>query len=122
MTPDDHAAVRRMMAVQIHRGPDGEGLVTVGEMSDELTELLPTTSRVSLAHVHSSVVLGHRRLAIIDLSDAGRQPLSNEDGTVWLTYNGEVYNYRALREDLVHAGHRFTSHTDSEVVVHGYEE
>jgi len=122
MTSDDHAAVRRMMAVQIHRGPDGEGLIPVGEISDELIELLPTTSRVSLAHVSSSVVLGHRRLAIIDLSDAGRQPLSNEDGTVWLTYNGEVYNYRALREDLVHAGHRFTSHTDSEVVVHGYEE
>jgi asparagine synthase (glutamine-hydrolysing) len=122
MTSDDLTAARQMLAVQIHRGPDGEGLVAVGEMSDELTELLPTTSRVSLAHVSSSVVLGHRRLAIIDLSDAGRQPLSNEDGTVWLTYNGEVYNYRALREDLVHAGHRFTSHTDSEVVVHGYEE
>ena len=122
MTSDDLTAVRQMLAAQVHRGPDGDGLVAVGEVSGELTDTLPATSRVSLSYVRSSVVLGHRRLAIIDLSDAGRQPLPNEDGTVWLTYNGEVYNYRALREDLVHAGHRFTSHTDSEVIVHGYEE
>lgn len=69
-----------------------------------------------------AVLLGHRRLAIIDLSPEGSQPIGNEDGTVWLTYNGEIYNYLDLRETLIRSGHRFRSHTDSEVIVHAYEE
>tara|TARA_B100001123_G_scaffold374234_1_gene439378 strand:- start:9462 stop:11120 length:1659 start_codon:yes stop_codon:yes gene_type:complete len=68
------------------------------------------------------VALGHRRLAIIDLSKLGRQPLSNEDGTIWLSYNGEIYNFQELRSTLESNGHRFRSHTDSEVIVHAYEE
>ena len=122
VTPEDLAAVQQMMAAQIHRGPDGEGIVAVGKLQPELTDMLPAWSRVNAPNVASSVVLGHRRLAIIDLSDAARQPLSNEDRTVWLTYNGEIYNYRTLRDELAHAGHRFASQTDSEVIVHGYEE
>jgi asparagine synthase (glutamine-hydrolysing) len=82
-----------------HRGPDGEGVEVLGPAA-----------------------LSHRRLAVIDLSEAGRQPLSNEDGTVWLTFNGEIYNYRALRDDLIARGHSFRSQTDSEVIVHLYEE
>lgn len=84
-----------------HRGPDGRGL-TIDEAS--------------------GVALGHVRLSIIDLSDDGAQPMSNEDGSVTVTYNGEVYNYAALREQLVADGHTFASHTDTEVLVHGYEQ
>lgn len=92
-------AVKRMMDIQTHRGPDDSGLY-----SDDY------------------VVLGHRRLAVIDLSSLGRQPISNENGTVWVVYNGEIYNYRELREDLVKCGHVFKSRSDSEVLVHGFEE
>lgn len=69
-----------------------------------------------------SVFLGHRRLSIIDLSPAGHQPMTNEDGTVWIIYNGEVYNFQELHDDLAARGHTFRSRTDTEVIVHGYEE
>jgi asparagine synthase (glutamine-hydrolysing) len=88
-----------MMDAQVHRGPDGSGVYR-GERA----------------------ILGHRRLAIIDLSEAGRQPMCNEDGTVWVTYNGEVYNFGELRDELRKRGHEFKSKTDTEVLVHGYEE
>ncbi len=93
-TPEDVSAVRWMMDAQIHRGPDGEGLFQ-----------------------DNHVVLGHRRLSIIDLSPAGKQPMSNEDGTVWVTYNGEIYNFRELRDELGGEGHIFKSQTDTEVLV-----
>ncbi len=93
---------RRMLRTLAHRGPDGEG-VGVYE-------------RGSLA-----ALLGSRRLAIIDLSPAGDQPILNEDGSVALVFNGEIYNFQALRDDLLARGHRFRSRTDAEVIVHGYE-
>src|SRR5688572_28685842 len=68
------------------------------------------------------VGLAHRRLSIIDLSPAGRQPMCNEDESVWLVFNGEVYNFLELREGLEKRGHRFRSRTDSEVIIHLYEE
>jgi asparagine synthase (glutamine-hydrolysing) len=68
------------------------------------------------------VGLGHRRLSILDLSCAAHQPLSNEDGTIWLTYNGEIYNFKEIRRELEAKGHRFRSGTDAEIVVHLYEE
>ena len=84
-----------------HRGPDGGG----SEFFQE-----------------DRVALGHRRLSIIDLSEDGRQPMTNEDRTLWLTFNGEIYNYQGLKTELVAAGHRFASNTDSEVLLHGYEQ
>ncbi|MEE9285381.1 MAG: asparagine synthase (glutamine-hydrolyzing), partial [Dehalococcoidia bacterium] len=94
-----HGAVERMTAVLEHRGPDDFGHWLDG-----------------------ACALGHRRLKIIDLSANARQPLSNEDETVWLTYNGEVYNFVELRRDLEKRGHRFRSRTDSEVIVHLWED
>jgi asparagine synthase (glutamine-hydrolysing) len=81
-----------------HRGPDDEGFYTSGQVG-----------------------FGFRRLSIIDLN-TGHQPLSNEDGTVWIVFNGEIYNYRSLREELVAKGHAFKTKTDTEVIVHLYEE
>ncbi|MFA4849636.1 MAG: asparagine synthase (glutamine-hydrolyzing) [Methanoregula sp.] len=82
-----------------HRGPDGEGV-----------------------HINGPIALAHRRLAIIDLSDEGLQPMTNEDGTLWLVFNGEIYNFVELREELIEKGHRFHSKSDTEVILHAYEE
>ncbi len=100
----DKDVLARMTAVQAHRGPDDSGLWEK-RFSDG-----------------SHVGLGSRRLAIIDLSPSGHMPMSNEDGTVWITYNGEVYNFAELRRELLGKGHRFASDTDTEVIVHLYEE
>jgi asparagine synthase (glutamine-hydrolysing) len=97
--PADKDTLRAMNDRLVHRGPDGGAFVTRGPVG-----------------------LAHRRLSIIDLSENGRQPMCNEDGTVWLTFNGEIYNFQELRRELVRKGHRFHSQTDSEVVVHLYEE
>lgn len=94
----------RMTHVQAHRGPDGFGLWE-RRFSDG-----------------SYVGLGSRRLAILDLSADGHMPMCNEDGSIWITYNGEIYNFAALRHELENKGHRFSSHTDTEVVIHLYEE
>jgi asparagine synthase (glutamine-hydrolysing) len=91
--------VQRMCALLKHRGPDDSGLWADGP-----------------------VALGHRRLSIIDLSPRARNPMPNEDENVWLIFNGEIYNYKDLRRDLIDRGHRFRSETDSEVVIHLYEE
>ena len=88
-----------MRDVMIHRGPDDASL-----------------------HIDGSVGLGHRRLSILDLSPAGHQPMSNEDGTVWLVFNGEIYNYVELTSALRARGHSFRSATDSEVIIHLYED
>ncbi len=98
-TTADPALIRRMLAALAHRGPDGEGI-----------------------HVEDNVGLGHRRLAIIDLSPAAAQPMPNEDKTLWITFNGEIYNFQELRRDLKARGHRFRSHADGEVILHLYEE
>ncbi len=92
-----------------HRGPDARG-----------TFLRPNGAFV--ADSPWFVGLGHRRLSIIDLSDAGRQPMSNADGDIWITFNGEIYNFLTLREDLIAKGYSFVSETDTEVIVHGYQE
>lgn len=92
------ALVRRMCDAIRHRGPDDEGI-----------------------YVDEGVALGMRRLSIIDLS-TGHQPIHNEDRTVWIVFNGEIYNFRELRRELEAAGHRFYTSTDTEVIVHAYEQ
>jgi asparagine synthase (glutamine-hydrolysing) len=82
-----------------HRGPDGQGI-----------------------YINGAIGLGHRRLAVIDLSDSGQQPMPNEDHSVWITYNGEIYNYTEIREVLCERGHVFLSESDTEVILHAYEE
>lgn len=86
-----------------HRGPDDSG------------EVVRNVGRFSVG-------LGHKRLSIIDLSIGGRQPIANEDETIWITFNGEIYNFKELRDELKKNGHRFKSRTDTEVIVHLYEE
>src|SRR4051794_40514280 len=90
--------VQQMMDRIAHRGPDGEGKYVAGPVG-----------------------LGHTRLAIIDLNH-GAQPMANEDETVWIVFNGEIYNFRDLRNDLIQKGHRFSSNSDTETVIHAYEE
>src|SRR5918999_1240288 len=89
----DEDLVTRMRDSMTHRGPDDGG---------------------SWSSSDGRLALGHRRLSIVDLSPAGHNPMPNEDGTVWITYNGEVYNHAALREELEAKGHVFRSHADTE--------
>jgi asparagine synthase (glutamine-hydrolysing) len=99
--PADQPAVDAMLDALAHRGPDGRGVFSDND---------------------SGVCLGHLRLAIIDLSDAGLEPFASEDGAQQLVFNGEIYNYLELREELRAKGHRFRSETDTEVIVASYRE
>src|SRR5437899_1013979 len=94
----DAADVHRMCQTIVHRGPDDEGI-----------------------YVNGQVALGMRRLSIIDLS-TGHQPIHNEDRSVWIVFNGEIYNFQELRRELEAAGHRFYTSTDTEAIVHAYEQ
>ena len=92
----------RMRDTMTHRGPDGAG--------------------IWIAEDHR-VGLGHRRLSIIDLSDAAAQPMCNEDGSIWIVFNGEIYNHAEIRPELERLGHKFkTDHSDTEVIIHAYEQ
>lgn len=95
----DEKLVKSLAFLLVHRGPEQEGF-----------------------HVADGVSIGHKRLRIIDLSEKGCQPLYNEDDSVCVTYNGEIFNFPEIKQSLEKAGHIFTSHTDSEVLVHGYEQ
>lgn len=111
----DIHAIKRMVRVIEHRGPDDEGFF-INRTSPELHD-----RRWKTCGGLGNALLGHRRLSIIDLS-TGHQPLSNEDGTLWITFNGEIYNYKALRQALQKKGHRFASQSDTEVIIHAYEQ
>ena len=105
----DADTLRRMTDVLRHRGPDDEGFHS--------SDLALRPGRPCLP----GVALGHRRLAIIDVA-GGRQPLANEKGTVWVVFNGEIYNFPALRRRLEGRGHRFKTQSDTETLVHLYED
>lgn len=96
-------------------------LTHFNEMRDQMYHRGPDSGDSELL-LNDHLAFGHRRLSIIDLSEDGTQPMSNEDGTVWITLNGEIYNFQLLREELISKGHQFMSKTDTEVIVHGYEE
>ncbi|MDE5855360.1 MAG: asparagine synthase (glutamine-hydrolyzing), partial [Ruminococcus sp.] len=96
---DSNKIIGEMMDKIRHRGPDAEG-----------------------KYVDDKIALGHRRLSIIDVSSSGDQPIFNEDSSMVIVFNGEIYNYREIREKLVEAGHVFKTNTDTEVLIHGYEE
>jgi len=94
--------ITRMRDTMIHRGPDGAGV---------------------WISYDGKVGLGHRRLSIIDLSEAAGQPMCNEDGSVWIVFNGEIYNHAEIRPELERLGHKFkTDHSDTEVIIHAYEQ
>lgn len=99
LKPVEEGLLRSMALTLVHRGPDYEGV-----------------------YVKGNIGLGHRRLSVIDLSPAAHQPMGNEDGTVWIVYNGEIYNFQDLRKDLVKKGHVFRSNSDTEVIIHLYED
>ncbi|MFH1268300.1 MAG: asparagine synthase (glutamine-hydrolyzing), partial [Planctomycetota bacterium] len=105
----DQDALRRMVEVLRHRGPDDEGFYASEFQVRPGYGLVP------------GVALGHRRLSIIDLA-GGAQPMSNEDGSVWVVFNGEIYNYRDRRRRLEGTGHRFRTQSDTETIVHLYED
>jgi len=94
----DHILLKRMGHVLTHRGPDEDGY-----------------------YIWNNIGLGHRRLSIIDLK-TGQQPIYNEDRKIWIVFNGEIYNFQELREELIRAGHVFSTNTDTEVIIHLYEE
>ncbi|MFA4991731.1 MAG: asparagine synthase (glutamine-hydrolyzing) [Candidatus Omnitrophota bacterium] len=99
--------LRGMCGTLVHRGPDDEGIYMNGPGG-------------GASGVRAG--LGHRRLSVIDISPAGHQPMSNEDENVWIVMNGEIYNFMEIRDQLIRKGHVFKSHSDTEVVIHLYEE
>jgi asparagine synthase (glutamine-hydrolysing) len=98
-TWNDLGQIEKMNQILQHRGPDDHG-----------------------TYLDDNVSLGHRRLAIIDLTPAGRQPMCNEYESIWIVFNGEIYNFMEIRADLEKTGHQFSSNTDTEVIIHAYEE
>lgn len=124
----DHRAVTlsvlsRMAEVLRHRGPDGQGFVLLDSQAERPKRF---ESREAVARepdgLGCDLGFAHRRLAIIDLSATGAQPMTNEDETLWLVYNGEIYNHVELRDELAQRGHRFRGRSDSEVLLRAYEE
>jgi len=95
----DKQLLKKMADVINYRGPDAEGY-----------------------YIDDYCGLGHRRLSIIDLSEKGKQPMSNEDGSIWIVFNGAIYNFQEIRDELEKKGHKFNSNSDTEVIIHGYEE
>ncbi|MEZ4731864.1 MAG: asparagine synthase (glutamine-hydrolyzing) [Caldilineaceae bacterium] len=124
------APIGRMNSVQRHRGPDDEGYLFIHTQRNawQLAGGAETPAAVGLAPLsqvatdHYDLVLASRRLAILDLSPAGHMPMSDGDAQLWITYNGEIYNYRELRQELRERGHHFRSDSDTEVILAAYAE
>ena len=119
--------IRRMTDSLRHRGPDDEGFLAGNSTSSKVVSLIGVDSKTYGPRIEdfdkpANLFLGHRRLSIIDLSPAGHQPMCNEDGSLWIVHNGEVYNYIEIRNKLETLGYHFKSRTDTEVILHAYEE
>lgn len=129
----DPGLLLSMTRTLVHRGPDEEGYFINADAAwsteNGAKSVEPTSGdiRYGFSRLHGlkegmgNVGLGHRRLSIIDLA-SGQQPLCNEDGTVWIVFNGEIYNFQSLKSELEKKGHRFRTHSDTETIVHAYEE
>jgi asparagine synthase (glutamine-hydrolysing) len=117
-----------------HRGPDGEGFILAGDqtITPHFNTLKQNYHRADLNYIpktslqdydqNSFLAFGHRRLSIIDLSETGHQPMCNANGKIWITFNGEIYNYLEIKSDLKKIGHSFISESDTEVVLAAYKE
>lgn len=116
-----------------HRGPDGEGVITISptqitsyktdhspSFSNTLSNYIPKQN-LNLSENNCTAAFAHRRLSIIDLSEAGHQPMCCKDAKIWITFNGEIYNYIELKEELKNKGYGFVSETDTEVVLNAYK-
>ncbi len=127
--------LEKMNHLIAHRGPDDEGFAlfnpqdyqaytgsaTPNKVSEADLSFLPK-KHISEADKNHQIGLAHRRLSILDLFPSGHQPMSSEDSTIWITYNGEIYNYLEIKEELVKKGHRFFSNSDTEVILKAYRE
>ena len=107
----NESKVRDMLKKISHRGPDDEGVVSINTKINNFDESSAT-----------DLYLGHRRLSILDLSSLGHQPMSTSDKKLWITYNGEIFNYKELRHGLIKKGYKFISNSDTEVVLNAYRE
>ena len=117
----DPQVIISMSDLMQHRGPDDYGYYISDNEGRHVSGHL-TSRDISGLGEDWNIVFGHRRLSIIDLSESGRQPMSDEQGTLWITFNGEIYNYIELREKLIKKGYKFKSGTDTEVIIHSYRE
>lgn len=118
-----HSALQAANDIVDYRGPDGSGFVLFDTESSGSCKVLKIDTLLDNVQTDQmTLALGHRRLAIIDLSTAAHQPMSNEDESVWIVYNGEVYNYVELRLELERAGYTFRSQSDTEVILKAYKE
>jgi asparagine synthase (glutamine-hydrolysing) len=118
------SCIKKMAGAIAHRGPDGEGFIAVNSSAGSITELSGEKTPVDLPPLagfgaNADIYLAHRRLSIIDLSKAGHQPMANKQKDIWITFNGEIYNYKSLRNEM--SEFEFKSNTDTEVLLYAYQ-
>ncbi|HEY4799000.1 MAG TPA: asparagine synthetase B, partial [Bacteroidia bacterium] len=132
--PEIHRHIKTMTDSIRHRGPDGEGFLflkgkdIISAYGDDTPQTIissslnysPQVPVVTLPEANYQFALGHRRLSIIDVSPAGHQPMCDPQKKIWIVYNGEIYNYLELREELSQKGITFSTNTDTEVVIQSY--
>lgn len=120
----DVSSIKSMCDVMAYRGPDDAGYLLASTFKpDRLCEFSDDNFLQQNTPLDKfDLALGHRRLSIIDISSAGHQPMCNQDRNIWIVYNGEIYNYRQLRDNLIAKGYKFRSQTDTEVILYSYQE
>ena len=127
-SPIDSATLLRMTRIIRHRGPDDEGFLLANTNTNEISHHVHDDTIAEIKsiseplpnHTNANLGIGYRRLSIIDVSALGHQPMSDKDGNVWLTFNGEIYNYLEIKSELISLSHQFKSNSDSEVLLHAY--